>query len=572
MVRKIKFPLIMKNEIEVRNIEELKENFDLESTIEYFFNGKLITWLEQRSYIEELELILKLKNSDNHENISKKICEIFNVEVNETVDINKLKELKERERKLLEYTDDEEWKEKLEFIAFNQEELDELVNKKSVIYLVGEEFSVSNKFPNKEYIGINRSELNLEFEERYKDNEKTITFKNVELKSDSKIDFNCKVDDVCIIDTTNINTKSKYIRNIKSIDLDRISSDINLADRIFLVDDNIIYHFLNKIKVVNLDTLKITKERNDMRIDNIIKNQGKIIILGKEEYEQNKGVIILNVKNLNKIKSYYNFNNFNIKLWSHYDNCLYDKKYSLDHNSGYIMSMYNNILNVFCYDQYNTLIWIKIDINLGEYIGNRYLEKVDYRNKFDIDSNMLYVNNETNIIKSFDQETQLEEPNVYENEYMFKANYMGNFVVCRDYIITTWGCPANNSWEQSKEVFGDLDDNKKLFLGFIGVYDIKTGKEIQLFKAHEATILIIKKVKEKDMLITVDKKMILKLWNINDFKLIGQISLCNNNDEIAEQLEQLDLAMYKERFFIVDYDELTDKILIKYYNKVFILG
>lgn len=51
----IKFPLKMKNDIEVRDLEGLKENFDIKKVVGYFLDGKLLKWLEARYYEEELE-------------------------------------------------------------------------------------------------------------------------------------------------------------------------------------------------------------------------------------------------------------------------------------------------------------------------------------------------------------------------------------------------------------------------------------------------------------------------------------------------------------------------------------
>ena len=50
MAKRIKFPLIMKNGAEVRDIDGLRERFDMESVAEYFFNGKLEKWLENNYY------------------------------------------------------------------------------------------------------------------------------------------------------------------------------------------------------------------------------------------------------------------------------------------------------------------------------------------------------------------------------------------------------------------------------------------------------------------------------------------------------------------------------------------
>ena len=60
MARKIRFPLKMKNGAEVHTLDELKENFDLESVLVYFTDGKLATWLADRYYDEKAEAVSAL--------------------------------------------------------------------------------------------------------------------------------------------------------------------------------------------------------------------------------------------------------------------------------------------------------------------------------------------------------------------------------------------------------------------------------------------------------------------------------------------------------------------------------
>ena len=60
MARKIRFPLKMKNGAEVHTLDELKENFDLESVLGYFTDGKLATWLADRYYDETAEAVSAL--------------------------------------------------------------------------------------------------------------------------------------------------------------------------------------------------------------------------------------------------------------------------------------------------------------------------------------------------------------------------------------------------------------------------------------------------------------------------------------------------------------------------------
>ena len=65
MAKKIRFPLEMKDGIQVRNIYELKENFDIEDIVGYFLDGKLKKWLDARWYEEESEEVSKLDVSDS---------------------------------------------------------------------------------------------------------------------------------------------------------------------------------------------------------------------------------------------------------------------------------------------------------------------------------------------------------------------------------------------------------------------------------------------------------------------------------------------------------------------------
>lgn len=78
MVKKIKFPLEMASGVQVRSLEELKENFDLEKIIAYYMNGKLLIWLKDRYYDDKAAQILELNNKDK--NLKQKICNIIGVE------------------------------------------------------------------------------------------------------------------------------------------------------------------------------------------------------------------------------------------------------------------------------------------------------------------------------------------------------------------------------------------------------------------------------------------------------------------------------------------------------------
>ena len=88
-MKKIKFPLLLKNEYPVRNIEELREYFDIEKLYEYFCDGRLLAWLEDHQY-EEIEDIKECRKLDK--DLAEMLCKIFQVKYDERYS-EKMKEL-----------------------------------------------------------------------------------------------------------------------------------------------------------------------------------------------------------------------------------------------------------------------------------------------------------------------------------------------------------------------------------------------------------------------------------------------------------------------------------------------
>lgn len=81
MAKKIRFPLEMKDGVEVRDIEGLRENFSLEQILFYLADGKLETWLRDRYMDDIADAVLELDREEA--GFNKKICEIFDVEYTE---------------------------------------------------------------------------------------------------------------------------------------------------------------------------------------------------------------------------------------------------------------------------------------------------------------------------------------------------------------------------------------------------------------------------------------------------------------------------------------------------------
>ena len=78
MAKKIKFPLVLRNDQRGYTIEELRDNFHLQKVYEYFSNGKLADWLDDRHYEEEAR---QVRETDPQEDGAMgKLCDILAVE------------------------------------------------------------------------------------------------------------------------------------------------------------------------------------------------------------------------------------------------------------------------------------------------------------------------------------------------------------------------------------------------------------------------------------------------------------------------------------------------------------
>ena len=120
-MKRIKFPLVMKNGKEVRDIEALRENFDIESTAEYYSNGKLERWLENNYYDDILEKVWKL--TGNETDFGERLADALGAEWNTSEKINLQSIMKQTElREQLKPYVSEERLEGMEHIADTQEE------------------------------------------------------------------------------------------------------------------------------------------------------------------------------------------------------------------------------------------------------------------------------------------------------------------------------------------------------------------------------------------------------------------------------------------------------------------
>ena len=145
------FSLVLKDGIEVKTLEDLREFFDLEKVVEYFKSGELAEWLADRFYDDEADAIENISADDR--NLSQKICIALGVESDDDVEF--IQRLREKKKFLMEKTDDENIIENAATTALNQDDLANLLHMDyATIFLCGESFNVPIRLENKKYIGV----------------------------------------------------------------------------------------------------------------------------------------------------------------------------------------------------------------------------------------------------------------------------------------------------------------------------------------------------------------------------------------------------------------------------------
>ncbi len=186
MAKRVKFPLDMGNEIMVRDIDELKANYNAEKVTEYFLNGKLLIWLEDRYYDEEAAQVKSLAVSSGNDP-AVGLGRIFGIEISGEINVEMLKIRNERLAKLREITSDDEIISNVDLVAFDQEELSDLLDeKKQTIYLFGDKFRLPISVKNVRYIGVNSPTITISGNEEIDLEEIGITIEKCTFSEDTQ--------------------------------------------------------------------------------------------------------------------------------------------------------------------------------------------------------------------------------------------------------------------------------------------------------------------------------------------------------------------------------------------------
>lgn len=153
MQKKVRFPLDMGDGVSARTMSDLLSNFNIERVLFYFYNRQLLQWLEDRYYDYEAEQVKMLSESEDKSVISVKLSGIFG----QTINVHCADEVSnEKIIQLRKYTSDDNIIKNADYVAFDQNDLKELISKGvKIIFLCGNGFNISIADRGKKYIGVN---------------------------------------------------------------------------------------------------------------------------------------------------------------------------------------------------------------------------------------------------------------------------------------------------------------------------------------------------------------------------------------------------------------------------------
>lgn len=139
-VKKIRFPLTMRNGEKVHTLEELKEKFDIRCVLEYAGRGQLVRWLLDRGANDMVEKIESLDNAS--EEYARGVCEAILGEVNGEV----LRQLEEVRAQKVKAEKEAAEKDRIE-TEKAEEELALLVNNEGIYVIKENQVRLCKKFP-----------------------------------------------------------------------------------------------------------------------------------------------------------------------------------------------------------------------------------------------------------------------------------------------------------------------------------------------------------------------------------------------------------------------------------------
>lgn len=141
-MKKINFPLFMKGNKPVNELEELQEYFDLKKAVEYFVNGKLQKWLENNYNDDLAEELSELTGEEDE--FLEQFADILGVAITDKgIDVSGMVERANLKEKLKRYYPEDEVEKMVDATASSQSQFDKLSEKGCrIIYLMPGEYTL----------------------------------------------------------------------------------------------------------------------------------------------------------------------------------------------------------------------------------------------------------------------------------------------------------------------------------------------------------------------------------------------------------------------------------------------
>lgn len=165
-MKKIKFPLEMKNGKQVRELEEFQEYFDLAKAVEYFSSGRLQEWLKNSYNDDILEEIDGLTGQED--DFVEQFTRALGVEgCAEKIDVREEMEKAGTMEKLKQFYPEKTAEELLPSAADSQERVERLLAKgRRKIHLLPGKYRIPANARSVTFAGIQNPEIFLEAEDR----------------------------------------------------------------------------------------------------------------------------------------------------------------------------------------------------------------------------------------------------------------------------------------------------------------------------------------------------------------------------------------------------------------------
>ncbi|WP_128100330.1 hypothetical protein [Paenibacillus sp. DCT19] len=568
--RNIKFPIRLKNGQQVRTLEELKANFEIETVIEYYLDGRLVNWLEQRYYTKEAQLLQNL--NENSDTLPLEISNMFGVDFNQS-GFNYQEYTKKRAKLevISKYTSDQVILSNNEYVAESQTELQMLYEKitdhSRTLYLLNttnEIFNISDELSNITYIGINNPTVNLIGNHTFDASGKRIVFQNVKLTADKDTKFKSSVDSNFDCDRTKIKNHMNISELTQTIKIDGskfkrgglfnlLNRDFKKARKVYMYENVVMVELENVIAIyetISNHLLGHYKMYEYEHCVNIIKDNNKMYCLDIE---------VLNDKIMGAISHYKLLTldsnkpmkrpvvEFNPKL--HFR----DMRVNLIGIHEEIMYLYSVNQNVNNSDNL-TIQSCQVNLYNGSLKKDKRIECFNVTNQ---QSPVTYHFSNGKFYYFIPSQRTLMELN---NQQMVVnlSGSIGDFVIRKNQLFALRSHPKNDRGIQKeyKSKYGEgaykACSDSLVDIGELIVIDIESGSEINRLKAHEGEIDILKIY--EDVLLTCSSFIgEVKLWDSQSFELLSEIQVApfDFNSPLA-----FDVDLYGDQLAVLIEDEI----------------